>query len=85
MVIALQMEAHSSSSVGRCANIKLHSILSAVITRLVFTLHCCIALWRIALTIEWRIEYWALFSGLGAVFVEAAITIGVRKGAEYKW
>ena len=72
---------------SRCSslNVKIGSVLSAVITRVVFCLHCLVAFWRIMATSGWNPIYWLLLSGIVGLFIEAVVTIYVRKGAEYKW
>lgn len=70
---------------ARCRNVKCASILSALVTRVMFTLHCGVTLVRIVMTIEWLRWYWLLLTGLAFLLIETIITIGVRKGAEYKW
>ena len=67
------------------ANIRVGSLLSAIITRAVFTLHCLIAFWRIWSTTQWRTWYLLLLVGLVLLAIETLVTLFVRKGAEYKW
>ncbi len=61
------------------------AIIAALTTRLVFTIHCLVALYRIGITIDWNPWYWFLLAGLVGLLIETVITLYVRKGAEYKW
>ena len=71
---------------GMCGKLKLGSILSAVITRIVFCLHSLIAFWLIMMNgTRWEPIYWLLLSGLVGLAVETIVTLYVKKGAEYKW
>jgi len=60
-------------------------ILSAVITRLVFSAHCLLAFVWIVQNQTWCIYYVALITGLILLLIESLYTIIARKGNEYKW
>ena len=61
------------------------SILSALFTRVVFTVHCFLAFLQVVINVSWNHFYFLLLTGLGALFIETIITLKVRKGAEYLW
>ena len=63
------------------------SVLTALFTRIVFTLHCLIAFYQILTRLygQWSHFYWFCLAGLAGLFLETIITLYVRKGAEYKW
>lgn len=74
---------------GKCADcckcLKIGSVMSALITRAVFSMHCLIAFWRIMVTSGGNELYWLLLSGLVGLLIETLVTLVLRKGAEYKW
>ncbi len=71
----------------RLKECKCGSVLTALFTRVVFTLHCLIAFYQILtrLSSHWNHLYWLCLAGLLGLFIETIITLYVRKGAEYKW
>ena len=71
----------------RLKKCKCGSVLTALFTRIVFTLHCLVAFYLILtrLTGRWTHYYWFLLAGLAGLFIETIVTLYVRKGAEYKW
>jgi len=67
------------------SEIRVGSLVSAILTRAVFCLHCLIAFWRIFATTDWNPLFPLLLIGLACLAIETLVTLFVRKGAEYKW
>lgn len=67
------------------AEFHLGSVVSAVITRIVFTTHSLLAFWRVGMSPHWTHVNWLLLSGLIGLACETVITVHQRKGEEYKW
>lgn len=60
-------------------------IISALVSRIVFCLHCLVAIWRIFVSPSSDPLYWLVLFGILGLFIETVVTLYVRKGAEYKW
>lgn len=60
------------------------TIISALLTRLLFLIHTAVAIWRVSHYYPQDTLYF-LAIGVGFLLVETVLTIGVRHGKEYKW
>ncbi|KAK7496766.1 hypothetical protein BaRGS_00011975 [Batillaria attramentaria] len=60
------------------------SVARAVLVRLLFAVHGVVSIWRLA-TVTDDVRYWYLASVLGLYLFEMSITLGKKRGKEWKW
>ena len=58
--------------------------IAAILPRILFTGHGVLALWLLVEFSPEQTIYWAIFAGLGCLFLESIYTVVIRKGKEYK-
>ncbi|EDO45808.1 predicted protein [Nematostella vectensis] len=59
--------------------------ISAVVTRIIFVGHAGLVVWMLVQTTPNGVVYWSLLTGLALLAIEAAFTLGYRKGFEHRY
>ena len=64
--------------------IVLFSVIKAILTRLLFFVHCVLAIWR-TVDVYQDDRFWIIAAALGLLCLETIITLSKKKGGEWKW
>ncbi|XP_032218266.2 transmembrane protein 26 [Nematostella vectensis] len=59
--------------------------ISAVVTRIIFVGHAGLVVWMLVQTTPNGVVYWSLLTGIALLAIEAAFTLGYRKGFEHRY
>ncbi len=62
----------------------LFSATKAILTRLLFFVHCILAIWRTVYVYD-DARFWIISGALVCLCVETGVTLKKKRGGEWKW